>query len=841
MGQAESASQVSPFEKSEALEVFSSYSQVVEHENPNKNSYNNIMKTLVLRILSMLLLSLFWLVPTKAQDTTTTGDFHICYFSLNNEKEVTEMQKFTKKIKEHTHCSISVKEYLTEGDDPEESFKKMLDSGVRCDGLVISGHHTGAFGGKRSSGSLGIDFLEKLSCDPKYSKWFNQVNALWLQGCRTLGTGEIAIDDEEASADHHTARVGAVLEEDHLEQSIADLNMEFSATLDQDNPLSSRFLRAFPGATVFGWTKTAPGERAGSQYSIPFHIAHISRLSNNQDGFPSDSPIKGTWTKDSAIQYMTSMVGVLNWEVNIQCKELAVEAWKEHGKVQNQATEYGFYNPDLNAYKPLQSSADSATLAKARFLDCLLKNSKGEEFLKALDEILKDPQLIRYTYNALLERLKGLKKEDPALYQQVLKKLKASPVLKQFLAQKLTGKRLGILRKIDYLAFYEEVYGKSEKLQSAILDKASEAFEKIPSSTYNEIDYKMTLLSSLGKHGYLNNQKGLNLLSKIAKDSNPDLRARAVRSAGQMGEKGLPILEQAITDSDPYVRKETTESAGYLGEKGLPILEQAITDSDPEVRGQGARSASEIGEKGLPILEQAMKDSDPKVRQSVAWSVGKIGEKGLPIVEQAITDSDPEVREGGARSAGEIGEKGLPILEQAMKDSDPNVRRATTESAGYLGEKGLPILEQAITDSDLKVRRNAAKSAGEIGEKGLPVLKQAMKDSDPKVRRMAAYSASYVGEKGLPVLEQAITDSDPYVRKEATESAGYLGEKGLPVLEQAITDSDIDVRKHALRSARIVGEKALPLLQKALDNPEHKDLRDIIQKSIQTIQNKQSE
>ena len=686
------------------------------------------MKNLVLRMLPLFLLS--WPVLATAQ-ATTTGDFHICYFSLNNEKEVTEMQKFTKKIKEHTHCSISVREYLTEGDDPEESFKKMLDSGVRCDGLVISGHHTGAFGGKRSSGSLGIDFLEKLSCDPKYSKWFNQVNALWLQGCRTLGTGEIAIDDEEASADYHTTRVGAVLAEDHLEQSIADLNMEFSATLDQDNPLSSRFLRAFPGATVFGWTKTAPGERAGSQYSIPFHIAHISRLNNNQDGFPSDSPIKGTWTKDSAIQYMTSMVGVLNWEVNIQCKELAVEAWKEHGKVQNQATEYGFYNPDLNAYKPLQSSADSATLAKARFLDCLLKNSKGEEFLKALDEILKDPQLIRYTYNALLERLKGLKKEDPALYQQVLKKLKASPVLKKFLAQKLIGKRLGILRKIDYLAFYEEVYGKSEKLQSAILNKASEAFEKIPSNSYDERDYKATLLSSLGKHGYLNNERGIHLLTEIVtKDSHPRLRQRAVREAGYLGEKALPILEQAMKDSDPKMRELGAWSAGEMGEKALPILEQAMKDSDPKVRGQGARSAGEMGEKALPILEQAMKDSDPKVRRHGARSAGEMGEKGLPIVEQAIKDSDPEVRVEGAYSAGEMGEKGLPILEQAMKDSDPKVREGGAWSAGEMGEKGLPILEQAMKDSDPGVRLGGVWAASEIGEKALPMLRQALEDPD---------------------------------------------------------------------------------------------------------------
>ena len=54
------------------------------------------MKNLVLWMLPLFLLS--WPVLATAQGGTT-GDFHICYFSLNNEKEVTEMQKFTKKIK----------------------------------------------------------------------------------------------------------------------------------------------------------------------------------------------------------------------------------------------------------------------------------------------------------------------------------------------------------------------------------------------------------------------------------------------------------------------------------------------------------------------------------------------------------------------------------------------------------------------------------------------------------------------------------------------------------------------------------------------------------------------
>ena len=254
--------------------------------------------------LNMSIVLFFALISTLYAKAQSPDEFHICYFSLNNEKEFTEMEKFTKKLNQYSSRPISVREYMTEGGDPEESFREMVNENVRCDGLVISGHHTGSFGGKRARGSLGVDFLEKISCDEKYSDWFKNIQALWLQGCRTLGTGEIVPDQqEEIDADYHTMRVGNVLAEDHLEQSLADLDMEFSATLDQDNPLSSRYLRVFPRATVFGWTKTAPGEKSSSQYSIPFHIAHIARLNSKDDQFPESNPIDETLDQTSALSW----------------------------------------------------------------------------------------------------------------------------------------------------------------------------------------------------------------------------------------------------------------------------------------------------------------------------------------------------------------------------------------------------------------------------------------------------------------------------------------------------------------------------------------------------------
>ena len=780
------------------------------------------MKWLQLFFYSVIFLSALFADAVTEQDT---GDFHICYFSLNNEKEFTEMEKFTKRLNKHSHCSISVNEYMTENEDPEESFRKMIESGVHCDGLVISGHHTGSFGGKRSTGSLSIDFLEQLSCksNERYSKWFNNINALWLQGCRTLGTGEIVREEDEVDADYHTARVGDVLDVDHLEQSFADLNMEFSATLDQDNPLSSRYLRTFPAATVFGWTKTAPGERAGSQYSLPFHMAHISRLINNQDGFPKDSPIKGTWTKDSAVKYSTAMLSLLNGEY--QCQELAVEAWKKHGKVTDQSTEYGFFNPDLNAYTALMNT-DDEVLKQARIYNCLLKHSDDEKLLEVLDLILKDQTFIRYTYNSLLENLQRLKERNPDLHSKMVEKLKASKVIRAFLNKKLTGKRLGILRKIDYFAFYKEIYGENKKLEDLIMDKAIEAFEKIPSDSYDQMDYKKTLLSSLSKHGYLDNDRGISLLTKGLNDSTPYIRQTAIKIAGKIGEKGLPIVEQGFQDSDYDVRETAIMAAASIGEKGLPIVEQGLQDSEYYVRKTAVRAAGKIGEKALPMVNRAFKHSNKYIRGIAIQAAGKIGEKGLPIVEQGLQDSEYYVKLEAVRAAGEIGKEkkallflekagGLPLLEQGLQDSDENVRETAIMAAASIGEKGLPIVEQGIKDSEEYIRWVAIDSAREIAQEAIRRVDEIAADAGEMADEIAADAGEMADEIAADAGEMAdeIAADAGEMADEIAADAGEMADEieiiktTVSILEQGLEDSESYMRWESKEAAEEIEDE----------------------------------
>lgn len=454
--------------------------------------------------------------------------YNICYFSLNNKSEFKVMDEFTKKLNQHSPRKISVAEFLPQGGKPEEAFKKMIESGTKCDGLVISGHHTGSFGGGRADGSLSINFLEDLKCDKKYQGWFEQVQALWLQGCRTLGeTVEVTDmqEEDQTRADFHMFRVGEVLDEDHLEQSFAELGIEFSATLDRDNPLSSRYLKAFPQASVFGWTRTAPGVKSHSEYSIPYHIAHISRLTNDRK-MHFKNPIQDNISPEVAVKYADILIGLMQNKSNTKgagcvpnglTEEVAVKGWINHGSYGKHRLPFSFDNDDLMAYESLFKDGNPL-IEKSREIDCLLKNDLSKEQLETVvDLVLSDERLLGYSLNSIQSLLMKYKKNNDLEKMVLLQdKLKNSMVFSHFMQRKLASTDLSLIRKIEYMSFLKEVTQEDYfKINKLIVDAALKQLNIKQKSErdFDLIDYKITLIQTMGKHGLLDEKTSLSIFN----------------------------------------------------------------------------------------------------------------------------------------------------------------------------------------------------------------------------------------------------------------------------------------------------------------------------------------
>ena len=476
-------------------------------------------------------------------------NFNLCYISLNNVKEYQVSKQFIDKLNKESGIDtrINVLEFQTPKSDPRESFQKMVESGTVCNGLVISGHHTGAFGGHNASNSLDLTFMEDLACKPEYANWFKNVSALWLQGCRTLGARIVSAEGAASFADFHAQRVSGVAAEDGLEQTQYRLNQEFSNLLDDANPYSSRFLRVFPRANIFGWTGTAPGERARSEWSIPYHISNMARLVARAEASDDQKPIFDDPTNTilstmSLLNYQKALLNILDPHTEEKC--LPCEAWKNHGNRNEGEGQFGFLNPDIEAF-PALSVVGDAELMRARELECIIKEKTGDEQLAALKEILSSEKMIGLSFNSLIQLLsKGAHNKD------LLALLNENPLLDNFIKKKLANPEISDVRKIDYYAFRKKLKAESDSKFEEKLVKSLHKAMAAAAEDFARRDFAEEYLDSLLRHDILSAREATRMLGKHAtknKEFAPII-ARALSFHAEFFDdiknKKIPISEQ---------------------------------------------------------------------------------------------------------------------------------------------------------------------------------------------------------------------------------------------------------------------------------------------------------
>lgn len=584
----------------------------------------------------------------RAGALSDSADATICYFSLNNEKEFHEARIFFDKINANTGRRFTVQEFYNPNEilNPEESFKKLVASGQKCDGLVISGHHSNAFGGRRTNakGTLSLDFLESLSCEPEYSDWFQDVKALWLQGCRTLGTNVSEDDDsalarQEIDPNFHSQRVGAVRAEDYLPQNYAQLNYEFSNTLDQDNPLSSRYLRMFQQATLFGWSGSAPDEKAKSELSLLFHFAHMAALQNQRPA--SFEGLLGGLSARQAFEFSEAADSVFRLHRREQDENNAIQAWMAHAAVssKNITRIPGYDRPkNVNAF-PYANSMRRPELLVAGQKGCVLrKNLSPQQTRQTMDEILGDKKLLPLNFNDILKLHSKMRKTNNEQWQDLKGQLIQSANMKSFLEKKLNRKYLGIMRRMDYYTFYRDLYASRLRF--------------IEDYIKNEILYV--------------------LKTKVPEGENPeevrkykrDVISSAVRNKILDDDILAEILMVGLNDRDPIVIREVPYYAGQIGSSGMLVLEKILSHPDKWVRMGALASLPNLGaEKAIPFLKNALQDPDDYVRQFALTTSARLGREGLPVIFKA---------QGGGDSSLERMASCLKIkIEKAKKDLTP--------------------------------------------------------------------------------------------------------------------------------------------------------------------------
>lgn len=441
----------------------------------------------------------------------SSGKPRLCFFELDNPD--TSENFITQAGKKLSGDDLDIDIYeIGANQTAERAFKdwikQMKEENIKCDSLIISGHHTGDWYGGKEQNVLGLKYLEALSCDPKYKNWFKNIKTLWLDGCNTVTDKAIIKSKNPPTPDSETVRViGKDRPEGKIRKyHITGTSQAYALSLDKNTPLSSRYLRMFPSAQIFGYDGAVKvgKKRAGRSYIVE----HLSNLGKALKAEEAQALNKAE--ADDKRQYLKlGLVAMFS----DHCDKDKISAWKKLSGGNNnprEAIENQYYenisqlgcalilakqlldNPDSKeAQKALAETIKSSSfiwpdetkeLRKALDLANLILNEKAGEttkkkasielaklsVLKTLDRItnldsaLEKEPLLKHShllFNNIYDtwRTAGAYKEDDKdFFESVQKKLKAKN-FKDSIKVRIASPQTSSIRKADYIKFYMEV------------------------------------------------------------------------------------------------------------------------------------------------------------------------------------------------------------------------------------------------------------------------------------------------------------------------------------------------------------------------------------------------
>jgi len=501
------------------------------------------------------------LFAASSSKNNSTGKPRLCFFELdnphtsdnfitqaNNELSGNDLNLLrTPKIDKNKSAETAFTDWI----------KKMKQKNIKCDGLTLSGHHTGDWYGKK--GALSLKYLEALSCDPKYQNWFKNIKTLWLDGCNTV-TDNVIMSDNPPTPDSETVRVvGKEIVDAGLEVEkyhITGTSQAYALSLDKNTSLSSRYLRIFPSAQIFGYNGAVDlgKNRAGRS----FIVEHLSNLGKALKAEEAQALNEAEAQHNK--QYLKLGLSAM---FSNHCDEERIEAWESVRGGSNkprEAIENQYYkdisqlgcalilskqlldNPDSKeAQKALAEKIKSSTrffiwtnetkeLSKALELaNLILNEDSGSDdektaialelaklsVLKTLDRItnldntlrgpvsetepLKRSHLLFNNIYDTWQTAQNYKEDDKDFFESVQKKLKAKN-FKDSIKARINSSQTSSIRKASYIKFYMKVNGlelsnlsdKEPKIQKQIDDLVLKAQCNFKQSNFKQSNFKQT-------------------------------------------------------------------------------------------------------------------------------------------------------------------------------------------------------------------------------------------------------------------------------------------------------------------------------------------------------------
>jgi uncharacterized protein (TIGR02270 family) len=181
-------------------------------------------------------------------------------------------------------------------------------------------------------------------------------------------------------------------------------------------------------------------------------------------------------------------------------------------------------------------------------------------------------------------------------------------------------------------------------------------------------------------------QTGLAQLHAVA-GAAPELRSGLIAAFGWVEAGALQgIVVRALSSADPLAR--LTAVAACALHRVDPSLERRIVDPDPTVRARALRTAGEIGNgEVVPACEAALRDDDPDIEFWAAWSAVLLGNRGVALDMLIRAGRTPGAHRARAFRLSLQAMK-ISGAHRALRDvaTDPEQRRWLIQGSGVVGD-----------------------------------------------------------------------------------------------------------------------------------------------------------
>jgi HEAT repeat protein len=318
------------------------------------------------------------------------------------------------------------------------------------------------------------------------------------------------------------------------------------------------------------------------------------------------------------------------------------------------------------------------------------------------------------------------------------------------------------------------------------------------------------------------------LIDRLVEGDDSGSRLALARTLARLRWRGgLEHLGRLARDSDPEVRATAVQALGRGAGFDVPppdIVVQAIAsglaDSSEAVRARAIDVCSRrcLEDHARTLLSMLQDDPAPVVRERVALAIGlmRIRDGETALIAACRRAEPAEVRAAAALAAGAYDRNSLITLILEMPD-EASIRellrlRMKVDAWFRLLSRSLPRASHA------ELRALTAPSPAQAQSPLADGMRSAL-DASERVRLIAGLRA-FQGEQGRDVLLQLVRgDPNPEVRTAALTSVGELldPDELLAFGSRALGDPSIMVRRAAVRLfARVPPHRAFPRLIQAL-------------------------